>query len=175
MRIRPVDDSDFEAIAALTNRFIVETAIHFGYEPVSAEELRAEWRVHRERYPYIVAIDGAGRFAGYAKAGLWRERSAYRWTAETGIYLEEHARGLGLGRRLYGELIERCRTAGFHALVAGVTLPNEPSLRLHRAVGFVDVGTFARVGWKFGRWHDVAFLELLLASADAVPAVSPSP
>jgi phosphinothricin acetyltransferase len=169
--IRSVRDGDFEAIAALTNRAIVATSIHFGYDPVTAHELRDAWWPKRERFPYLVAEDDAG-FVGYAKSGTWRERAAYGWTAETGIYVEERAQRRGIGTRLYVALVDACRAAGFHSLVAGITLPNRPSIALHESVGFRLAGTFRQCGWKFDAWHDVAFYELLLAGPDIPPGGS---
>lgn len=166
MHIRPVQPDDFDAIAALTNHYIVNTAIHFGYEPVTAEALRQAWLASRDIYPYLVAeIPGPqGRpvFAGYAKAGRWRERDAYRFIAETGIYIEQSIQGRGVGARLYQALIDACRDAGFHSLIGVIGLPNDPSIRLHEAVGFVDAGVIKRAGWKFDRWYDVACYQYML-------------
>lgn len=175
--IRPVEDGDWEPIATLTNVYIEGTAVHFGYEPVSADELRRAWWPKRARYPFLVAIDRASGFAGYAKAGAWRERSAYQWTAEVGIYVEPKAQGRGIGRALYTSLIEACRSRGFRSLVGGITLPNDASCRLHEAVGFRLVATFAEAGWKLGAWHDVAFYQLMLepnAPRTAAPRDLPS-
>lgn len=181
MLIRPVQPADFPAIADLTNAFIVGTAVHFGEEPVTAEEMRLAWEESRGRYPFLVAEEppptpagrGGGRFLGYAKAGPWRTRSAYRYCAETGIYMVPEARGRGLGAHLYRALIQACRDAGFHTLVAGATLPNPASEALHRAVGFTPAGSFREVGWKLGAWHDVIFWELPLSPG--VPPAGPAP
>ncbi len=163
--IRPVEPGDFPAIAELTNGFITGTTVHFGYQPQTPDELLGAWLKTRERYPFVVALMD-GRFAGFAKASRWRERDAYGWTAETGIYVERNVHRRGVGRALYGALIDACGKAGFHTLVGGVTLPNEPSVRLHQACGFSHVGTFRQVGWKFGDWHDVAFYQRLLAGRE---------
>lgn len=181
MHIRPVEAADFEAIAALTNQFILRTAIHFGEAPVSADELRDDWQRSRERFPYLVAEqresgasaaassrapDGAagdrGVFLGYAKAGPWRTRSAYRFTAEVGIYIAPEAQKRGVGAALYEALIESCRAAGFHALIGGITMPNDASVRLHERLGFQRIGVFPEVGFKFDRWHGVGFWQLML-------------
>lgn len=172
--VRAVDDLDFSAIAALTNIYIAGTAIHFGYEPVSDQELRDAWWSKRERYPFLVATDDDGQFLGYAKAGPWRERAAYAWTAEVGVYVVESAQRRGVGKSLYWHLIEACRERGFHSLVGGITLPNDPSVRLHEAMGFRHVATFRDAGWKFGRWHDVGFWQVMLADGSA-PAQAFSP
>lgn len=159
--VRLVQDDDFPAIADLTSRFIRTSAIHFASEPVSARELDSQWRAGQERHPWLVATV-AGAFAGYAKAGMWRERAAYNWTVETGIYLEDAHRGVGVGRRLYRRLLELLTAQGYRSVVAGATLPNEASTALHESLGFVPVGTVSDAGFKMGRWHDVGFWQLRL-------------
>jgi L-amino acid N-acyltransferase YncA len=162
MRTRPVEDGDFEAIAEITNPFILKTAVHFAYEPVTPAELRATWKKHDQTHPYLVGTDDTGLVIGYAKAGPWRDRAAYDRTAEIGVYLREGHRGRGVGKALYGDLIAACRGRGFHSVIGGIALPNEPSVRLHVALGFEHTGSFRQVGWKFGAWHDVAFYQLML-------------
>lgn len=185
MLIRPVEANDFESIAALTNHYILETAIHFGDRSVTAAELRNDWQQLGERYPYLVAIvkevtgealgaaSGAaagaekGALIGYAKAGPWRTRAAYRNTAEVGIYMQPLAQGRGLGRRLYAALVDACAAQGFHALIGGITMPNEASVRLHQSLGFRPIGVFPEVGRKFDRWHDVGFWQLTVVDSAA--------
>lgn len=167
MSIRPAREDDFAAIAAITNPYIATTAIHFGYERVTAEELAAQWRT--AAYPWLV-LDEDG-VSGYAKAGVWRERAAYRWTCETGIYLAAGAHGRGQGTALYAALLDELARRGFRSVVTGITLPNESSVRLHRRLGFVDVGVVREAGWKLGAWHDVSFWQKRL-STDAGPPTS---
>lgn len=169
MLIRPVQHADFDAIAALTNHFIAHTAIHFSYEPVTAAELRSAWEKSRATHPYVVAETG-GALVGYAKAGVWRERAAYQWSAEAGVYVDPAAQRRGVGRALYEALIENCRSRGFHSLIGGITLPNEASVRLHEACGFTHVGTVRQAGWKLGAWHDVGFWQLMLRDASHRPS-----
>ncbi len=169
MLIRPTCIEDFPAIAALTNTFIRSTAVHFAYEPVMADAFAAQWRETVDRFPWLTAeIDG--RFSGYAKAGPWRERSAYQWTVESGIYLEAEHCGRGVGKRLYGALIDELRARGFHSVIGGMTLPNDASIRLHQSLGFEFVGAFRRAGYKMGQWHDVAFYQLMLCDPAHAPA-----
>lgn len=179
MLIRPAIESDFHAIAALTNRYISGTATHFGYAPVTADELRDSWSAVRDRYPFLVAEHAdspvSSSFAGYAKAYRWRERDAYAWTAEVGIYIEPALHGKGVGKSLYAALIERCRQCGFHTLVAGITLPNEVSVKLHESCGFRPVGTFREVGWKLEAWHCVGFYQLALGPTTAAARKLTSP
>lgn len=163
MRIRDAHAADFPAIAALTNHYILNTAIHFGTEPVSPADMTASWQKSREVYPFLVGEREADQsFIGYAKAGRWRERAAYDRTAEVGIYIRPEFQGQGHGKDLYRALIAACLARGFHTLVAGIALPNPASIRLHESVGFTHTGTFRQVGWKLSAWHDVAFYQMML-------------
>lgn len=159
--IRPVTSADFAAIAAITNHYIQHTNIHFGYVPQTAEELCQQWQEHADTHPSIVAVEGEA-IVGFAKVGIWRTRAAYARTAESGIYVAPHAHRRGIGRALYADLISRCRAAGLHTIVAGITVPNEPSCRLHEALGFTYVGTFDEVGYKFEKWWGTAWYQLML-------------
>ena len=159
--VRTFAERDLEPACALANHYIEHTAVHFAYRPDTEEQFRHVWLESRERYPWVVAeVEGA--FAGYAKCGVWRAREAYALSAETGIYVSRHVQGRGVGKALYQELIRRARDAGFHLLVAGATLPNEASVKLHESVGFERVGVFTECGRKFDRWHDVIFWQLRL-------------
>jgi phosphinothricin acetyltransferase len=170
MTIRPVREDDFDALAAITNHYIATTAIHFAYEPVSAGDLAETWRKH-PRHPYLV-IEDSGAIAGYAKAGTWRERAAYQWTCEVGLYISDEARGRGLGTTLYARLLDECARAGFRSAIAGITLPNDASVALHARFQFESIGVVRDAGYKLGRWHDVAFYQKLLTarSEPASPA-----
>lgn len=154
--IREAREEDFEGIARICNHYIEKTAIHFGEAPVSADELRADWRGKPEHPWWVCEEDGV---LGYAKSSPWRTRTAYRFTAETGIYFSSEVIGRGLGRQLYTRLIDDLKTRGYRTVVAGIALPNDPSIKLHRTLGFVDVGVIREAGFKFGKWHDVAFFQ----------------
>ncbi len=162
MPIRAFTLADCGPTADLTNHYITTSAIHFGTEHVAPEYFERLWTSTRARYPWLVATDDAGRYQGYAKAGVWRDRAAYDWTAEAGIYLVTEAQGQGRGTALYRALLDDLRARGFHSAIGGITLPNEPSVRLHESLGFAHVGTVRRAGWKLDRWHDVGFWQLLL-------------
>jgi phosphinothricin acetyltransferase len=163
--VRPAREGDFDAIAAITNFYIQHTAIHFGTEPVAADDLRDAWLSTRSRYPFLVA-EGAGRVLGYAKAGVWRDRAAYAWTPEAGIYVLHGEHRRGLGRAMYSRLFDIMARQGFHSVVAGATLPNEASVRLHLSMGFVSQGVIRHAGWKMGRWWDVAFFQKMLVEGE---------
>ncbi len=156
MAIRPARDDDFDAITQITNHYITTTTIHFAYEPLTTAELRAMWQGYRERFPWLVTeVDGA--VVGYAKAGTWRDRAAYNWTAETGIYIADASRGQGLGKPLYVALLAELEGRGFRSALAGITLPNEPSVAMHLALGFEPCGVVHDAGFKNGGWHAVGF------------------
>lgn len=159
MVLREFEANDVAPANALTNGYIRDTAVHLGLAVATDDQFAEAWRLGRSRFPWVVAeLDGA--FAGYAKAGPWREREAFSRTCETGIYLTSAQQRRGVGRALYAELLTRLRATGFHAAVAAITLPNEASVRLHARLGFTRAGEFAEVGWKLGRWHDVGFWQL---------------
>ncbi|MDX2115236.1 MAG: GNAT family N-acetyltransferase [Planctomycetota bacterium] len=159
--VRAAVAEDFGSIAALTTHFILHTPIHFGTTPDTADALREAWEKSRDRYPFLVAEVG-GEFAGFAKAGRWRDRAAYDRTAEAGIYVRPEMHGRGVGKRLYAGLLGDCRGRGFHTVVGGVTMPNEASVRLHEGAGFRLVGVFREVGHKMGAWRDVAWYQVML-------------
>jgi phosphinothricin acetyltransferase len=117
-----------------------------------------------------VVLEDDGRVAGYAYAGPYKERAAYRWSCEVSVYLERGRRRSGAGRALYEALFERLAARGYRTAVAGMTLPNPASEGLHRALGFEPVGVWRRIGWKDGAWHDVAWVQRALADGEDPPA-----
>ncbi|MEO6772629.1 MAG: N-acetyltransferase family protein [Kofleriaceae bacterium] len=157
MPIRATIEADFPTFTAITNEVIRTSATHFGYEPYADDDLVTHWRSQRARFPWLTLTDDTGAALGYAKAGSWRERAAYQWTCETTIYLATAVRGQGLGRPLYASLLAECVRLDFHSAVAGITLPNAASVRLHESLGFTPVGVVQEAGNKFERWWDVGF------------------
>ncbi|HEY0251106.1 MAG TPA: GNAT family N-acetyltransferase [Kofleriaceae bacterium] len=162
MPIRACEPEDFAAFTAITNAIITTSATHFGYEPYGPSELAGMWRNDRERFPWLSLVAEDGTPIGYAKAGTWRARDAYRWTCETAIYLHESARGRGQGKELYQALLDECARRDFHSVMAGITLPNAASVRLHESLGFVSTGVVRDAGKKLDRWHDVGFWQRML-------------
>ncbi|MBX3386552.1 MAG: N-acetyltransferase [Phycisphaeraceae bacterium] len=167
MRVRTFSESDIGPACRITNHYIEQTSVHFGAVPMTEDEFARMWIESRSAYPWLAAEvaglhGGEASVVGYAKAGVWRARAAYARTSEVSIYLDPGARGQGIGRALYVELLDRLRSAGFHTAVAGATLPNEASARLHHAMGFEFVGVFREVGRKFDRWHDVGWWQKIL-------------
>lgn len=156
-RIRAVKLDDARRIAEIYRPFVEERTTSFELVPPDAEEM--ERRIARviETHPWIVHETADGTVAGYAYAVPFRSRAAYRWCAESSVYLDPAWNGRGIGRGLMETLVRLLRDLGFHEVVAGVTLPNPASVRLHESIGFDPVGVFPRSGWKNGNWHDVGF------------------
>jgi L-amino acid N-acyltransferase YncA len=173
--IRHADPArDAAACAAIYEPYVRETAISFEEEPPDAREfarrIERVWRTH----PWLVAErDGAA--VGFAYACAHRERAAYRWAADVAVYAAADQRRTGVGRALYGALLPLLRRQGLYVACAGITLPNQASVALHEALGFTPVGTYRRIGFKRGEWHDVGWWQAELASADGRPPAPPGP
>lgn len=160
--IRDATPADAGAIAAIYAHYVRETTVTFEEEPPGTDEIASRLgRVAALGLPYVV-IEAGGRVRGYAYAGRFHERSAYRRSVESTIYLAPDATGQGLGLRLYGALLERLRERELHTALALVTIPNPASVALHERLGFAPVGRLREVGFKLGRWIDVGYWQLLL-------------
>ena len=157
--IRDATAADAAACAALYTHYVLETAVSFETEPPTAGDMAERIAAAQERHVWLVA-EHDGEVTGYAYAGSWRSRAAYHRTAETSVYLAQSATGRGLGAALYKALLQRLGQLGFRTVVAGMTVPNPASERLHTALGFTPVGVFRRVGWKHGVWQDVSWMQL---------------
>jgi phosphinothricin acetyltransferase len=166
--IRPAEPGDAAAIAAIYAPIVTHTAISFEELAPSAAEMAKRIASVTRTHPWLVAIVDR-KIVGYAYASRHRERAGYRWAADVSIYLAAATRGLGIGRQLYGRLLTIVAELGYRRLYAGVKIPNPASEGLHRALGFVPVGTFRRTGFKLGRWHDVRWFELVLRDDDGPP------
>lgn len=170
MRIRDADpDRDAVACAEIYAPVVSETAISFEESPPGAEEMA---RRIRAGHVWLVAEEG-GEVIGYAYATQHRARPAYRWAVDVSAYVDTRHHRRGVGRDLYAALFERLGARGYRVACAGVTLPNDASLGLHRAMGFEEVGTYRRIGWKLGRWNDVMWLQLDLAPGAPDPPAAP--
>lgn len=166
--VRFASSADAERLLAIYGQYI-GTSVTFEYDLPSPAEFAARIRDIIERWPYLVCEqDGAA--VGYAYAHLARERKAYGWYVELSIYLDRSHTGRGLGRRLYGLLLELLRLQGVKTAMGCVTVPNPASEALHTALGFVRAGTSPSAGYKNGAWHDVAWFEKPLSPYDVPPA-----
>lgn len=161
--IRPIGDADHAAVAGIYNHYIRETVVTFEEVEIDAGEIaRRVDRVSAQDFPWLVVERGA-RVAGYAYAATWNERSAYRHTAQTAIYLDTDATGRGIGTAVYGALLDHLRRRSVHVAIGGISLPNPGSVALHEKFGFEKVAHFKEVGFKLGRWIDVGYWQKALA------------
>jgi phosphinothricin acetyltransferase len=166
--VREASAADAAACAAVYAPYVTGTAITFETEPPSESEMAARIETASKSYSWLV-LEHEGRVVGYAYGARFHTRPAYRWAAEVSVYLETGRRRTGAGRALYEALFTRLRERGFRIAVAGMTLPNEASVGLHEALGFEPVGTYRRIGYKLGAWHDVAWMQRRLIDDDGEP------
>jgi phosphinothricin acetyltransferase len=160
--LRTATTADAAAIAGIYNHYVLHTIITFEEEAVSAEEMaRRITEVLSLGLPWFVWEEGE-RVLGYAYASRWKSRCAYRYSAESSIYLDKEATGRGLGTRLYVALIEALRARKIHSVIGGIALPNPASVGISEKLGFEKIGHFKEVGWKFEKWIDVGYWELIL-------------
>ena len=159
--IRFVTPHDAEAIAAIYAPFVTDTPISFETEAPSAELMRQRIDHYTRTHPWLV-YELDGRVVGYAYANRHHERAAYDWSCEVSIYIDAAMHRRGIGRALYTALLRALKRLGYYNALAGITEPNPASIGLHEAVGFRRAGVNRNVGYKDGRWWDVAYLEASL-------------
>jgi phosphinothricin acetyltransferase len=162
--LRAASTADAAPICAIYNRYVTTTTITFEEEAVTDADMAERIdQVHAANLPWLV-VEVEGRVVGYAYATKWRARPAYRHSVESTIYLDPAFAGRGLGRLLYGALLDALRKRELHLVIGGIALPNAESVGLHEKLGFRKVAHFHEVGMKFGRWIDVGYWELNLGA-----------
>lgn len=168
--IRPCGPGDLVAIHDIYGDAVLHGLASFELEPPSVAEMTTRWQdLVGAGFPYVVAEVG-GAVAGYAYAGPYHRRAAYRGTVECSVYIHKDRHRLGLGRRLMTELITQCESLGFRQMISVIgNSNNTSSIELHRKLGFVDVGVLRSVGWKHGQWLDVLLLQRSLGEGDSTP------
>ncbi|MGQ0553899.1 MAG: arsinothricin resistance N-acetyltransferase ArsN1 family B [Planctomycetota bacterium] len=160
--LRDATPADAAALAAIYNHYILHTVVTFEEQVIDAAEMARRLAAVMAQHPWLV-LEADGELLGYAYAGTWKPRSAYRFTVETTVYLAAQAVGAGLGSRLYEALLLELRRRGLHVAIGGITLPNAASVALHEKFGFRKVAHFSEQGWKFGQWLDVGYWQLTLS------------
>jgi L-amino acid N-acyltransferase YncA len=166
---RSAGPADAAACAAIYAPYVTDTAITFETVPPGVEEVAQRIAAAVRSHAWLV-LEDQGRVVGYAYAARFNSRAAYRWSCEVSVYLEPGRRRTGAGRALYGALFARLVERGLRTALAGMTLPNEASVGLHRAMGFEPVGIYRRIGWKHNAWHDVAWTQRRLVAGGDPPA-----
>ena len=167
-KIRAATQGDAGAIAAIYAPYVLDTLISFETVPPDATQMAERIAKVLPGLPWLVH-EADGRITGYAYAGPHRERAAYRWSVDAGIYLDGTAHRQGIGTALYATLFAALRLQGYHRAYGGITLPNAASVGLHEAQGFKPIGVYAQVGFKFGAWRDVGWWGLDLAPSTHEP------
>jgi phosphinothricin acetyltransferase len=161
-RIRVATPDDAAEIAGIYGPIVRRTTISFELEPPTVDEMRARITKTLQRFPWQVSLDRDGVIDGYVYASVFRDRPAYQWSVEVTAYVREDVRRSGVGRRLYGVLLEELRRLGYCQAFAGIALPNAASIGLHEAMGFAPIGVYRNVGFKFGQWRDVGWWQMTL-------------
>ena len=160
--IRVAREQDAQAIADVYAPAVTGRSTSFELTPPDATEMGRRVVTVLQQYPWLVC-ESSEMVLGYVYATAHRDRAAYRWSVDVAAYVSETAHRRGIGRALYTALFEILALQGYRSACAGVTLPNPASVALHEAMGFVQVGVYHRIGYKFGKWHDVAWFERPLA------------
>ena len=161
MDVRLATTSDNEAIRAIYNREVSGSTVTFDMVPRTPDDQLRWLRSHEGAHPAVVAVDGDA-IVGFGSLSAYRDRPAYSTTVEDSVYVHHEHRGKGVGHVLLEELVRLARAHGFHAVMARIVGGHEASIALHRRCGFELVGIEREVGRKFGRWLDVALMQLLL-------------
>jgi phosphinothricin acetyltransferase len=162
VQVRAGREEDLTALTDIYNHYVRETPITFDVNPITPDERRPWLLSHPEDGPHRLLVARStteDRILGYATSSPFRPKAAYATSVETSIYLAPGATGRGLGTRLYSALFAALEGEDIHRAYAGVTLPNDASLRIHERFGFRHVGVYEEVGRKFGTYYDVAWLE----------------
>jgi L-amino acid N-acyltransferase len=149
------------AINDIYNYYVVNSTCTYQEEPELIEDRRRWFQHHRDKHPVIVAKEGI-RVVAWGSLSAYHPRSAYQRTVENSVYVHHEYRRHGLGSLLLGELIKLARKFGHYAIIAAIDGEQEGSVALHTKFGFKHVGRFKKIGYKFGRWLDVIYMELML-------------
>jgi phosphinothricin acetyltransferase len=171
--IRAITPADVNQVLDIYTPFVLNTAITFDYEVPSIEEFTHKIEDITAKYPWIGYFED-DRLLGYAYASRHRQKAAYEWSPESTIYVREGHHGKGIGRILYQELFQQLRKQGYFNVFAGVLIPNEASERLHKSVGFEEIGIFRKIGYKLGKWNDVKWFQMRLQEGTPASVKNPS-
>lgn len=161
MKIRPVTLQDANRIRDIYSPSVLKKSFSFETTLPTIAELQDRIKEYTQKYPWLVA-EFEGRVVGYAYGSTYRTRCAYEWSAECSVYVDQEYFGQGIAKKLYQELFRLMKAQGVVNIFAGITQPNEPSVKLHESLGFVLVGRFKDVGYKLGKWSDVGWYQLQL-------------
>ncbi|HFI0301963.1 TPA: N-acetyltransferase family protein [Streptococcus suis] len=156
--IRNAQVEDAANLVAIYAPYVEKTAITFETQVPAVEDFANRIEKTLKKFPYLVAVE-EGQVVGYAYASTYYARAAYDWTVELSVYVQKEARGKGIGTLLYTALEEELTARGFKNFLACIALPNPASIALHEKRGYQQVAHFKKVGYKFGTWHDIVWLQ----------------
>jgi phosphinothricin acetyltransferase len=167
IKLRDAREDDLPAILDIYNDVIINTTAVYSEKPHTLQ-MRTDWYKDRvdNGFPVFVA-DADGKIGGFCSFGHFRAWPCYRYTVEISVYVDTIFRGKGISKMLVQSLIKRAKEMNIHAVIAGISADNQISINLHRSLGFEEVANFKEVGYKFGRWLDLKFFELLLPNLPA--------
>jgi len=162
IQIREAVEQDLEQMLAIYNDIILNTTAVYDYQPHTID-MRREWFKTKQQqgFPVFVA-ENDGKIVGFSSIGPFRAWAAYKYSVENSIYVAANQRGKGIGKQLMPPLIEAAKQLQMHTIIAGIDSTNDASIGLHKQFGFEEVAHFKEVGYKFGRWLDLTFLQLIL-------------
>jgi L-amino acid N-acyltransferase YncA len=163
LNIRPIKTSDAESICAIYNYYVRSSIVTFEEKVISVSEMANRIKAAKPNCPWLVCLE-KNKILGFAKATPWKERIAYRFTVESTIYINPEYIGKGVGKTLYKALLKELGSQKVHSVIAGIALPNKASEALHKKLEFTRIGQFKNVGFKFNKWIDVGYWQLILKS-----------
>jgi phosphinothricin acetyltransferase len=154
-----------EAILAIFNETILNSTALYDYKPRTLEMMTAWFQTKAKgKYPVIGIENDAGELMGFGSYGTFRAWPAYKYSVEHSVYVDARFRGCGVGKRMLQEIIAAAQAQSYHLLIGGIDAANSVSIRLHERLGFAHCGTIRQAGFKFGRWLDLAFYQLILTT-----------
>lgn len=163
INIREVKETDLPQLLDIYNDIILHTTAVYDYEPHSLE-MRKQWLETKKQqgFPVFVAEGENNKIVGFSSIGPFRTWAAYKYSVENSVYVSANERGKGIGKLLMPPLIKAAKNLKLHTIIAGIDATNESSIKLHEHFGFKEVAYFKEVGWKFERWLDLKFLQLIV-------------
>lgn len=166
--IRTAIEADANELLAIYTPYVIDTVITFEYTVPSVEEFAERIKHTLIKYPYLVALED-NVIVGYAYVSAFKGRAAYDWAVETSIYLKKDCKGKGLGTKLYLALEEVLKRQNILNLNACISYPNPESVRFHERLGYKTVAHFTQCGYKFGKWHDMIWMEKMIGEHTSNP------
>jgi L-amino acid N-acyltransferase len=162
IRIRHATREDLPQLLVIYNDIILNTTAVYDYDPHTLEMRQAWFNTKEEQgFPVFVAEEG-NKMVGFSSIGPFRAWAAYKYSVENSVYVATGERGKGIGKLLIPPLIDVSKKMGMHTIIASIDATNDTSIKLHAHFGFKEVAYFKEVGWKFERWLDLKFLQLIV-------------